>query len=492
MKHGGKARKAQLGGSTADATTVKSSRRQAVSRSPESLAVAPAAGEQKGLGSELYALVRELYPICRSITGQGVRDTLTILERRLPLERTSLATGTRLFDWEVPREWNIREAWIADSTGRRIVDFRDSNLHVVNYSTPVRARMSLAELRLHLYSIPDHPDWIPYRTSYYSESWGFCLTHRQLESLAPGEYDVCIGTTLAPGELTYAELVLPGETREEIVFFTHICHPSLCNDNLSAIAVVTLLAQRASAQQRRHTLRFIFAPATIGSIAWLSVNHGNVGRIRHGLVLASLGDAGPFTYKRSRRGNAVVDRVAEYLLAGNFRGTCEDFSPYGYDERQFCSPGFDLPVGRLTRTANGRYAEYHTSADNLDFVSAAALEESLLACEAALAILDRNVHCVNLKPHCEPRLGPRGLFRRIGGHNPSDFEHAVLWVLNQSDGRRDLLEIATRSGLDFALIESAARQLEEVALLRRLTAGEDAGTNLLRPGSEPVQSRSGQ
>jgi aminopeptidase-like protein len=442
-----------------------------------------------GSGAELYALVRELYPICRSITGQGVRDTLAVLERRLPLERTSLATGTRLFDWEVPREWNIREAWIADPAGRRVVDFADSNLHVVNYSVPVRARMSLDELRQHLHSIPDHPDWVPYRTSYYRESWGFCLTHRQLQALVPGEYEVCIDATLAPGKLTYAELVIPGETSEEIVFFTHICHPSLCNDNLSAIAVTTALAQRARAMPRRHTLRFIFAPATIGSIAWLTVNQASVGRIRHGMVLASLGDAGQFTYKRSRRGNAVVDRVAEYLLTTSHRGACEDFSPYGYDERQFCSPGFDLPFGRLTRTANGRYPEYHTSADNLGFISAQALEESLRACEAALAILDGNAHYLNLKPHCEPRLGKHGLFRPTGGHGPSDFEHAVLWVLNQSDGARDLLEIAVRAKLDFALVESAARQLETAGLVRRLTSRDGAGTNMLQSANEPVEPR---
>ncbi len=424
------------------------------------------------VGELLYSLVRELYPICRSITGEGVRETLQILERRIPLTRTSLATGTRVFDWEIPLEWNIRDAFIKDASGRRIIDFRKSNLHVVNYSLPVHARMTLQELRPHLHSLPDQPDWIPYRTSYYRESWGFCLTHRQLAALAEEEYEVCIDATLEPGELIYAERLLPGERSEEILIYTHVCHPSLCNDNLSAIAVATLLAERAARRQRYFSYRFVFGPATIGSIAWLSVNERNVGRIRHGLVLASLGDAGAFTYKRSRRGNSTIDHVTAHVLAGRPGSRCEDFSPYGYDERQFCSPGFDLPVGRLTRTPNGRYAEYHTSADNLQFISAPSLAESLQVCEELISMLDQNRRYLNLLPRCEPCLGPRGLFRATGGHNPSDFEHAVLWVLNQSDGCVDALDIARKSGLDFSLIDSAARALVDVRLIRPLAPDE--------------------
>jgi aminopeptidase-like protein len=437
---------------------------------PRAHAVNPAAD----VGELLYALVRELYPICRSITGEGVRETLQILERWIPLTRTSLATGTRVFDWEIPREWNIRDAFIKDASGRRIVDFKKSNLHVVNYSQPVQARMTLQELRPHLHSLPDQPDWIPYRTSYYRESWGFCLPHRQLVALEEGEYEVFIDATLEPGELCYAELLLPGQRGEEILVYTHVCHPSLCNDNLSAIAVATLLAQQAAQRQRYFSYRFVFGPATIGSIAWLSVNERNIGRISHGLVLASLGDAGAFTYKRSRRGNAAIDRVAEYVLARCPGSQCEDFSPYGYDERQFCSPGFNLPVGRLTRTPNGRYAEYHTSADNLEFISARSLADSLRVCEEILVMLDQNRRYLNLLPRCEPRLGPRGLFRATGGHNPSDFEHAVLWVLNQSDGSADMLDIARKSGLDYSVIESAARALVDVNLIRPLAPDENA------------------
>ena len=417
------------------------------------------------VGAELHAFARELYPICRSITGAGTRSTLDAIARFVPLARTEVPTGTKVFDWEIPREWNIREAWIANAAGERIVDFRRHNLHVVNYSQPIRARMSLAELRPHLHSLPDHPQWIPYRTSYYRDSWGFCLAHEQLQALAEGTYDVCIDTTLAPGSLSFGEAVLPGESSDEILVWTHVCHPSLCNDNLSAIAVAAQLARSLSQRPRALTYRFVFAPTTIGSIAWLALNEGKVGRIRHGLVLASLGDRGAFVYKRSRRGDAEVDRVVEYVLAREGSGQVEDFSPYGYDERQFCSPGFDLPVGRLTRTPNGRYPEYHTSADNLDFITPQSLAASLQTCETICSVLEGNRRYRNLAPKCEPRLGPRGLYSNVTGRNPSEFEHALLWVLNQSDGQHDLLAIAQRSRIGFDAIRNAATALRDAGLL---------------------------
>ena len=419
-------------------------------------------------GEELHAFVRELYPICRSITGAGTRATLDAVARRIPLERIEVPTGTKVFDWEVPREWNIRDAWIKNAAGERVVDFQRHNLHVLNYSTPVRARMSLAELRPHLHSLPEHPQWIPYRTSYYRDAWGFCLAHQTLESLPEGEYEVCIDSTLEPGSLSLGQALLPGESDDEILVWTHVCHPSLANDNLSAIAVAAELARSIAARPRSLSYRFVFAPTTIGSITWLALNESRVGRIRHGLVLASLGDRGALVYKRSRRGNAEVDLAVEYVLQREGSGSVEDFSPYGYDERQFCSPGFDLPVGRLTRTPNGRYAEYHSSADNLEFVSAGALGASLLACERIFAVLEGNRRYRNLAPKCEPRLGPRGLYRNATGRNPSDFEHSLLWVLNQSDGSNDLLSIARRSGIDFALISGAATALRDAGLLEAL------------------------
>jgi aminopeptidase-like protein len=420
------------------------------------------------IGAQLHALVRELYPICRSITGAGTRTTLDAISRFVPLARTEVPTGTKAFDWEIPNEWNITDAWIKNAAGDRVVDFRRHNLHIVNYSKPVRARMSLAELRAHLHTLPEHPGWIPYRTSYYRDTWGFCLTHDALEALPEGKYEVCIESTLEPGALSIGEAVLPGESSDEVLIWTHVCHPSLCNDNLSAIAVAAFLARSLAARPRALTYRFVFAPTTIGSIAWLALNESNIGRIRHGLVLASLGDRGPFTYKRSRRGDAQVDRVVEYVLQQEGSGSAEDFSPYGYDERQFCSPGFDLPVGRFTRTPNGRYDEYHTSADNLEFITAESLAASLFACERICSILEGNRRYRNLAPKCEPRLGPRGLYRNVTGRNPSDFEQALLWVLNQSDGSHDLLSIAQRSRIDFEVICSAATALRDTGLLETL------------------------
>lgn len=418
-------------------------------------------------GAQLHAFASELYPICRSITGAGTRATLDAVSRIVPLERVEVPTGTKVFDWDVPREWNIRDAWIKNAAGERVVDFQRHNLHVMSYSTPVRARMSLAELRPHLFSLPEQPTWIPYRTSYYRDNWGFCLTHEALQALPEGEYEICIDSTLEPGALSFGQAVLPGDSSEEILIWTHVCHPSLANDNLSAIAVAAHLARSLATRPRALTYRFVFAPTTIGAITWLALNEAHVGRIKHGLVLASLGDRGSFVYKRSRRGDAEVDRVVEYVIGTE--GSVEDFSPYGYDERQFCSPGFDLPVGRFSRTPNGRYPEYHSSADNLDFITAESLGASLEACERVCSVLEGNVRYRNLLPKCEPRLGPRGLYRNATGRNPSEFEHALLWVLNQSDGTRDLLSIAQRSRLDFAVIANAATAARDAGLLEAVS-----------------------
>lgn len=415
------------------------------------------------LGAAMHDFARELYPLPRSITGNGTRQTLDAISRLVPLERHEVPTGTQVFDWEVPREWNIRAAWIKDPSGRKVVDFERHNLHVMSYSTPVNARMPLAELKPHLFSLPESPAWIPYRTSYYRDNWGFCLAHDQLQALPDGEYEVCIDSTLEPGSLSYGEAVLPGDSSDEILVWTHVCHPSLANDNLSAIAVATQLARSLAARPRALSYRFVFAPTTIGAITWLALNEAKVGRIRHGLVLASLGDRGAFVYKRSRNGSHEIDRVVEHVIGAE--GSAEDFSPYGYDERQFCSPGFDLPVGRLTRTPNGRYPEYHSSADNLDFICAESLEGSLKTCERICTVLEANTTYRNLLPKCEPRLGPRGLYRNATGRNPSEFEHALLWVLNQSDGTRDLLSIAQRAGMDFMSIAGAATAAREAGLL---------------------------
>ncbi|HEY0483954.1 MAG TPA: DUF4910 domain-containing protein, partial [Kofleriaceae bacterium] len=402
-------------------------------------------------GARMYALVEELYPICRSITGDGLRDTLARIERQLPapMIRTEVATGTAVLDWTVPDEWNIRDAWIADASGTRVVDFRASNLHVVNYSAPVWARMSLAELRPHLHTLPDHPDWIPYRTSYYARTWGFCLRQRQLDALPDGDYEVCIDATLAPGHLSYGELVLPGDSPEEVLLSTHVCHPSLCNDNLSAIAVATALARELAARPRRRwTYRFVFAPGTIGAIVWLAQHRDLVARIRAGMTLVCLGSAHPFTYKRTVGGDAEIDRAAAAVLRDRGAGdSLIDFFPYGYDERQYNSPGFRAPVGSLMRGRHGLFPEYHTSADDLGFVSAERLAESLAVVRGIVDVLEGNRRYTNLAPDGEPQLGKRGLYRATGGTTIPDLNLAMLWVLTLSDGRHGLLDIAERAKL---------------------------------------------
>jgi aminopeptidase-like protein len=421
------------------------------------------------VGEELYKLVAELYPICRSITGDGVRRTLEVVDREVGLVVHEVPTGTAVLDWTVPREWNVRDAWVAGADGRRVIDFRASNLHLLGYSVPVRATMPLAELKRHLFTIPEHPDWIPYRTSYYAERWGFCASQRLVDSLPEGDYEVCVDATLADGHLTYGEHVVPGETDEEVLVTCHVCHPSLANDNLSGIAVATRLAGLLGQGRPRYTHRFLFIPGTIGSITWLARNEDRVGRIRHGLVLACLGDPGWLTYKRSRRGDTEVDRAVAHALASSGRPhELQDFTPYGYDERQFCSPGFDLPVGCLSRTPYARYPEYHTSADDLDLVRPEHLQDSLEACWEVLQVLDGNRRYLNLKPKGEPQLGRRGLYGSIGGRSDAEERQmAMLWVLNLSDGDHSLLDVAGRAGLPFALVAEVAGTLEDAGLLRR-------------------------
>lgn len=422
----------------------------------------------EGQVADAWALMQQLYPLCRSITGAGVRATLAAVAHYIPLELVEVPSGTRVFDWQVPREWNIRAAWIKDAAGRTVLDLRDHTLHVMSYSTPVHAWLTLDELRPHLHTLPAHPDWIPYRTSYYREDWAFCLPHRQLEQMPPGRYEVCIDSTLAPGSLTYAECRIAGESDAQFLVFTHICHPSLCNDNLTGIALAALLARELGREHPRLSYRFVFGPGTIGSITWLARNDGALGRVRHGLVVGLAADRGPLTYKRSRRGDAQIDRIGALVLGRlDARARCVDFSPYGYDERQLCSPGFDLPVGRLTRTPNGEYPEYHSSADDFSLVDRGAFRQTLRACAEMLAIADRDATYRNLNPKCEPQLGRHGLYRGTGGTQPAAFEHALLWVLNQSDGRHSLLDIAERSGLEFDILAAASDALLGAGLLEQ-------------------------
>ena len=443
--------------------------------------IAETAGDDPG--AAMMRMIRELFPICRSITGDGMRRTLGIVSRELPapLRLHEVPTGAPAFDWTVPKEWNIRAAYI-ETVGekrRRVVDFADNNLHILQYSLPVDRVVPVEELRRHLHTLPETPDWIPYRTAYYAETWGFCLSQRQADALTDPAYRVVIDTTLATGHLTYGELLMPGESggegaEEEVLISCHSCHPSLANDNLSGIAVATMLARHvAGLARRRYGYRFLFIPGTIGSLAWLSRNeHEIVPRIRHGLVLSCVGDSGPVTYKQSRRGDAPVDRIVAHVLktsGGPHRIT--PFIPYGYDERQYCSPGFDMPVGCFMRSPNGTFPEYHTSADNLDFVKPESLVDSLEKLkEVVAAIEDGDTLYRSLNPKGEPQLGKRGLYRPIGGQkDAASFDGmTLLWVMNLADGKHTLFDMAERSGQSFAAIRLAAEALAEKGLLERV------------------------
>jgi aminopeptidase-like protein len=419
-------------------------------------------------GAALHALAARLYRIPRSIAGPGVRETLGILAEHAPIALREIASGTPVLDWVAPREWILRSATLTAPDGRVVADAAVHNLHVVNYSLGFRGRVPLAELRGHLHSLPERPERIPYRTSYYREAWGFCLPHRVVESLPDGDYEVAIDAEHVDGALVYGEVLLAGETDEEVLLSTHCCHPQLANDNLSGLVVMTALAAELAARPRRRlSYRFLFAPGTIGAIAWLATHEAETKRVRHGLVTAGLGDGGAFHYKRTRRGDAPIDfAVPRALRALGEEPVVEPFVPFGYDERQYNSPGFRLPVGALTRTPWGRYPEYHTDADDLDFVRPERLERSLAVFRAVVDELESREVYVNLSPRGEPMLGRRGLYRALGGgEDGREGELALLWVLNLSDGETDLATVAERSGLPAERVREAAEALVAAGLL---------------------------
>jgi aminopeptidase-like protein len=422
----------------------------------------------KGISHQMYDLISDLYLICRSITGDGVRKTLYFVQQHIPLSIYEVKTGTSVFDWTVPKEWNIRDAYIKNSQGEKIIDFQKLNLHVLNYSTSVHQKIKLEELKQRIITIPDKPDWVPYRTSYYKETWGFCMSHHQMMEMQDAEYEVCIDSTLEDGSLTYGEYFIKGNTEDEVLISCHTCHPSLANDNLAGIALTAFLAKHLSQLKLKYSYRFVFIPGTIGSITWLAQNETNVNKIKHGLVVTCIGDPGKSHYKKSRRGNADIDKAAIHVLQRSGQDyVIQEFSPYGYDERQYCSPGFNLPVGCFMRSPHGTYPEYHTSADNLDLVKPEYLADSLTKFLAVLNIIENNNKYVNQNPKCEPQLGKRGLYGAIGGQTDTKKrELAMLWVLNMSDGENSLLDIAEKSGLEFDLIKETADTLEQFDLLK--------------------------
>jgi len=422
----------------------------------------------KKCSKDMYALLKKLYPLTRSITGNGVRKTLDIIKEHIPITINEFTTGTKVFDWNIPKEWNVRDAYIKDPHGNKVVDFKKLNLHVVNYSVPVHKKLPLEELKKHLHTLPEHPQWTPYITSYYKEYWGFCLPHDQYKQLKPGDYEVLVDSSLEKGKLSYGEIFLQGHSREEILFSCYICHPSLCNDSLSGVVLLTFMAKFLKETKLRYSYRFLFIPETIGAIAWLSRNEKQAFKIKYGLISTCVGDEGCFTYKKTRSGNAELDRVVErVLIDAKAPFKTMDFNPAnGSDERQFSSPGFNLAVGSLMRTPYGNYPEYHTSADNLDFISGTHLAESLEKYLEIAFTLESNRVYRNLNPKCEPRLGKRGFYRNLSSSDISLKESAVFWILNLSDGSSSLLDISFRSGIHFRVIKEVSDALVIAGLLR--------------------------
>lgn len=425
--------------------------------------------EDMKTGKLIYKLIKELFPITRSITGNGVRETLNVIQGIVPaMEIEEVPSGTKVFDWKIPKEWNIREAYIKNSRGEKIISLEDTNLHVVGYSRPIHKKMPLKELKNHIHTLPEHPEWIPFITSYYDPTWGFCMTHDTLKNLRDEEYEVCIDSTLEDGYLTYGEYLKKGEVKDEFLLSCYICHPSMANDSLSGVALLARLAKELEQRDTYYSYRFLFIPETIGSITWLAKNEAHTKHIKYGLVATCLGDPGHFTYKRSRRGKAEIDSLVEYVLDRNASDyVVEDFFPFGSDERQFCSPGFNLPVGSLMRSRYHKYDEYHTSADDMDLIDPKSLEESYNIYLKVLELADLNHTYIATNPKCEPNLGKRGLFKKARTYdNYSDIQRSYFWLLNYSDGEHSLLDIAKKSGIPLELLNLASQNLKDENLLK--------------------------
>jgi aminopeptidase-like protein len=421
------------------------------------------------IGTEMFQLMNDLFPICRSITGNGVRKSFELIKNYLDVELFEVASGTKVNDWTIPKEWNITDAYVIDPNGNKIIDFKNSNLHVVNYSIPVKKKLSLEELKPHLHSIPEQPELIPYKTSYYEEDWGFCLSHNQLLNLKDGDYEVCIDSSLENGALTYGEYFIQGKTDKEIVISCYVCHPSLCNDNLSGVVITTLLAKILCNVSCHYSYRFLFIPETIGAITWLHQNKQNLGKIKHGLVVTCAGDSGSSTYKKTRQGNMEIDKTVQNVLRSSGNDySIDDFFPMGSDERQFCSPGYNLPFGSLMRTGYGRYNVYHTSGDNFDFVKQEFLMDTFSKYISIFFTLENNRYYKNLNPKGEPQLKKRNLINPI---------NTLLWILNFSDGENSLLDISDKSNILFKEIVTAANELVQSKLLEEIIDDETRKIN---------------
>jgi aminopeptidase-like protein len=422
--------------------------------------------------AEIEAYFDRLWPLLRSITGDGVRQTIEILSEIIPLEIMEVPTGTKVFDWTVPKEWVVRDAYVLAPDGRRILDVNDNNLHLLNYSVGFRGTVSREELDKHLYSDPALPDAIPYVTSYYEPRWGFCISQNDRAELESGDYQVIIDCDHIDGSLTIAEAVLPGEDDAEVLFHTYTCHPSMANNELSGpLATAFLYLRLAQLPKRRLTYRFVFAPETIGAISYLSLRGEHLRKtLVAGYIVTCVGDDGAFTFKRSRLKNTLADRVTLYTLENSGAAhTVREFDPSnGSDERQYCSPGINLPVSSISRTIYGEYPEYHSSLDNRDYISFDALKESIDMLCRIIENLEKNARYQNLSPNGEPQLGRRGLYASLGEKQVLDPVAALLWLLNYSDGENDLLNICEKSGFDLDTLFAAAERAESTDILNRL------------------------
>lgn len=424
----------------------------------------------EGRGTVMFQLAERLFPICRSLTGEGVRETLRILQEHIPLQVHEVPSGTQAFDWNVPPEWNITDAWVKDEDGHRVIDFQKSNLHLVGYSEPFEGRLSLDELDSHLHSLPDEPDLIPYVTSYYSRYWGFCLPHHERLRLKEGMYDVKIESTLQDGSLTYADLLIPGASKKEILISTYICHPSMANNELSGPIVATFLArQLLEKPDLRYSYRFVFIPETIGSIVYLSRHLEELKKnVIGGYVITCAGDPGQFSYLLTPGANALVDQITLHVLAHSEPAfKTYDYLERGSDERQYCSPGVDLPIGSLMRTKYTEYSQYHTSGDDLSFISGEALAGTLDKYELCLSVFEQNAVYKTTVP-CEPQLGKRGLYPTLSTKDSGLQVRTMLNLLAFCDGRRDLIEIAERIKVPVWELFPIVAKMSESGLLEQV------------------------
>lgn len=421
-------------------------------------------------GGQIYQLISDLFPITRSITGDGVRQSFALIRKHIPIRIHEVPSGTTVLDWTVPPEWNISDAYIENDKGEKIVDFKKNNLHVLGYSIPVDETLTRKQLDEHLYSIPENPTAIPYRTSYYKKQWGFCLSHQQRMRLKNGKYHVCIKSSLKSGSLTYADIIIPGTSKKEILLSTYICHPSMANDNLSGVALTTFLSKWLLRQKkRRYTYRLVFVPETIGALTYLSKHYKKMRKeVVAGFILTCLGNDAAFSYLPSKYGDTLADRVAKYAL----KTTGKPFTSYsflmrGSDERQYCSPGIGLPIVSVMRSKYCEFSQYHTSQDNLQFVTPHALEESFVLYQRMITILEMNktytANCLG-----EPQMGKRNLYPTIGmPYLPPETEK-IMNLLMYADGGNDLLRIHELTGISVESLHEIAAVLTKQKLLRNV------------------------